>query len=408
MNEKSARGGWRVRIVENGRDGDVIYEEAGRTLSFYWAFGAGDVVTSVAVGDAGEWRANHPWAADRREEIITRIGAELIRQRAPSCRAELDATGRHLNIITDGAPLAPAPAPKQAAAADFVWRLNKAKSQMSMIVLVAVLIGGAVLVAGRELLTIKTIGTPIGASARAGDFIVTPISRLEPYVPSPNRDHARDRNSIGLLIHSARDEGLRRYVPVAEGRSGSDSANIRIDAVAGDLVWFNAPEERIIDVRAARILSDADAERTAPPPRPAGVEALFRLATAERRLESLLAAPGEEGAPAPRADADRFGAAYLRAAPHQGALSLGGDNLLVYWSKRYREGLMTVARVDAAGEIGWRTETDLGRLDEALPDQERPAFIGARPRIEGRVAEPLLVVIDAQTGRAVTHSLLVE
>jgi hypothetical protein len=409
MSAAASRNSWRVRIVENGRDGEVVYEEGGRALSFYWAFGAGDVVTSVAVGDLGEWRANHPQAADRREEIIARIGAEVIRQRAPSCRAEIDAAGRHLNIIRDGAPLAPTPAPKQAAAADFVWRLNKAKSQMSMIVLVLALIAGAALVAERSVLTIRTTGTPIGASARAGDYIVTPISRLEPYVPSLDRNHARDRYSVGLLIHSARDGGQRRFVAVSEGLSGGDAAKVWIAGASGDLVFLDGPQSVVIDARAARLLDPAAARAAPTPPRARGVEALAALSSAERRLEGLLAAPGEAGAPAfPEADGVH-NAAFLRAASHADALRLeGGDSLALFHSEPYRAGFVSLARISAAGDVVWRTQTALGRVEEALPDPFRPALIGVRPRIEGEVPEPLLVVIDAQTGQAATHALLVE
>jgi len=403
---------WRVDYIEHGRDGEVRYIEGGRTLSFYWEYGGGDVVFSLAVGDEGEWRAQHPDLADRRGEIIARLAGELIRRRAPSCRAQLDASGRFLHFIADPAT-APARATqgeKQAAAAAFVWRLNRAKSRMSLIVLVLVLIAGAALLGGRTLLTVKTTGAPIGASARAGDFIATPIGRLEPYVPSLDRNRWRDRYEVGLLIHSARDPGARRYLRVAGGRTGADSAKARVTGAAGELIWFDAPETVVVDARTARILSADEAQRAPEPPRPKGAEALFHLATPERRLESLLAAPGEDGAPALAAGGEeKFNAAFLRAAPHGGALALpGGGYLGLYWTQRYREGVIIAARVDAAGAVIWRTETELGRLDEVLPDAERPALIGTRPRAEGRVPEPLLVVIDVQTGRAATRSLLVE
>jgi hypothetical protein len=280
---------------------------------------------------------------------------------------------------------------------------------MSTILLILTLFAGGAVLAGRTLFTIKTTGTPAGASARAGELIATPISRLEPYVPSLDRNHGRDRYTIGLLIHSAFDSGARRYVPVAQGKTGSDSVNVRISGVVGERVWFDAPETVVVDTRTARVLSPSDAAAAGDPPRPKGAEALAALATADRRLEALLAEPGEDGAPTPRVEGELFNAAYLRAAPHQGILAFdGGDHLMVYWTQRYREGPLVAARVNSAGEIVWRTETELGQLDEVLSDAERPAFVGARPRVEGKVAEPLLVVLDAETGAAATHSLLVE
>lgn len=416
------RGEWRVRIVEHGRDGEVVYEEGGRALSFYWGFGAGNVVTSVSVGDEAEWRAQHAWAADRREEIIARVTGEVIRQRAPTCRGEMDASGRFLNFVADGAPpLSPqggsaagaagdgqARDPK-AAATDFVWRLNPVKSRMAGLILMLTILAGAGLLAGRTLFAVKTTGTPIGASARAGEFIATPIGRLEPYVPSIDRNHGRDRYAMSLLIHSVRDATSRRLVRVAGGLTGSDLAKSRIAGVAGSLVWFDAPETVVIDAETSHHLSAEEAARAPQPPRPVGAEALAALASAEMRLEGLLAEPGEAGAPRlPAGDDAMFNAAYLRGAAHREALALdGGDFLLVYHTKRYRDGVVAVARVNAAGEIVWRAKTPLGRIEEALPDPARPALIGVGPREEGKVPEPLLVVIDANTGDVAAHSLLV-
>ena len=47
-------------------------------LSFYWEFGGGDSVAIVTVGDAAEWRERHPWATERRAEILRYVGDELI------------------------------------------------------------------------------------------------------------------------------------------------------------------------------------------------------------------------------------------------------------------------------------------------------------------------------------------
>lgn len=403
---------WGVSFDEQGRDGYVHYKEGERTLSFYWAIGGGDVVSTISVGDAAEWRAERPGFADRRDEIIARIAEASIRERTPNSRWEIDETGRFLNFIASSQPPPServTPAQKQANAAAMVWRLNKAKSRMSMIILVLIFLAGGALLAGRSALTIETTGTPIGASARAGDFIATPIGRLQPYVPSLNRDHTRDRYSIGLLIHSASDPKRRDYVALAANQSGGAFGLVKIAGVIGDLIWFDAPETAVIDAKSARRLSPDEAMRAPAPPRPVGAAALAALGSAERRLEGLLAAPGEDGAPGRiLGEAAIFNAAFLRAAPQGDVLRLdGGDFLAVYWTKRYREGALTLARVSLSGEIVWRAETALGRLDEALPDPLRPALVGARPREEGKVAEPLLVVADAATGRVETHSLLV-
>lgn len=413
---------WRVSFDDEGRDGYVHYKEGGKTLSFYWAIGGGDVAASISVGDEAEWRAQYPDVAARRDEIIARIAAEAIRLRSPSSRAEIDATGRFLNFVSGAgaasasAPLhAPltagaTPAQRRAEGAAMVWRLNKVKRGMSVFILILTFIAGGVMLAGRSTLTVRTMGTPVGASARAGEFIATPIGRLEPYVPSLNRDHGRDRYSIGLLIHSAADRNVRRYVMVAAGKTGSDSVNVRISGVVGERVFFNAPESVVVDARAARALSPAEAAMADEPPRPKGAEALALLATSDRRLESLLAAPGDDGAPMSiDAGAEIFNAAFLRAAPNGALLTLdGGDFLAVYWTRPYRAGPLFAARVRPSGAVAWRTETALGSLGEALPDPARPALVGERPQAEGKVPEPLLIILDAGKGGADAHSLLID
>lgn len=87
-----------VSITGSGRSGQVVYREAAGELSFYWEFGGGDVVASVQVGTETEWRTKHLWAAERRSEILRFLAAELVRQKAPSCRAEIDERRGWINL----------------------------------------------------------------------------------------------------------------------------------------------------------------------------------------------------------------------------------------------------------------------------------------------------------------------
>ena len=81
--------------------------------------------------------------------------------------------------------------------------------------------------------------------------------------------------------------------------------------------------------------------------------------------------------------------------------------LMVYTSEPGLKGTLVVARVDLAGQLVWKIDTGLHRflLKQILPDTRFPAFVGTRLPIPDKVSEPLLVVIDAQTGKAVTNSL---
>ena len=82
--------GWRIEMPMGGRDGYFGYYEGSRAASFYWEFGSGDVVAIIYIGKASEWSEQYPWAVDRRQEIMERVSQEVIRQRAPTCRADID------------------------------------------------------------------------------------------------------------------------------------------------------------------------------------------------------------------------------------------------------------------------------------------------------------------------------
>ena len=81
---------WAVEIVTNGRSGHILYHESSNTASFFWEFGGGDVVAIVHGGPALGWNDKYPWAADRRREVLERVMEEVIRQKAPTCKADID------------------------------------------------------------------------------------------------------------------------------------------------------------------------------------------------------------------------------------------------------------------------------------------------------------------------------
>ena len=72
-----------------GRDGYITYLEGRHTTSFYWEFGGGDAVVIIHAG------LPSPWSRQQRE-IVERVIQEVIRQRAPSCKADIDETGGYI------------------------------------------------------------------------------------------------------------------------------------------------------------------------------------------------------------------------------------------------------------------------------------------------------------------------
>ena len=65
----------------------VITKE--RATSFYWEFGGGDVVAILHTG------LSSPWSRQQRE-ILERVIQEVVRQRAPTCKADIDETGDYI------------------------------------------------------------------------------------------------------------------------------------------------------------------------------------------------------------------------------------------------------------------------------------------------------------------------
>ena len=78
------------------RDGYVGYYEGPHAASFYWELGGNDVVVILHVGQTSEWSRQHPWAADRQREILERVTQEVIRWRAPTCKADIDTTSGYI------------------------------------------------------------------------------------------------------------------------------------------------------------------------------------------------------------------------------------------------------------------------------------------------------------------------
>jgi len=82
---------WRVEFPWRGTNcGYLGYYEGSRAVSFGWELGGNDVVLIFYVGTQSDWSKQYPWAADRQQEIVERVGQEVIRQSAPNCKADID------------------------------------------------------------------------------------------------------------------------------------------------------------------------------------------------------------------------------------------------------------------------------------------------------------------------------
>jgi hypothetical protein len=68
-------------------------------------------------------------------------------------------------------------------------------------------------------------------------------------------------------------------------------------------------------------------------------------------------------------------------------------------------GTRMIARVDVSGKRVWTVDTGIGDLQQILPDTKSIALVGTRPMAPDKVSEPILVIVDNQTGAISTTSL---
>jgi hypothetical protein len=94
----SASSDWRVETPTGGRDGYLGYYEGSNVASFYWELGGGNVLVIIHVGQSSAWSSRFPWAASRQREILERVAHEVIRQRAPACKADIDERAGYIYI----------------------------------------------------------------------------------------------------------------------------------------------------------------------------------------------------------------------------------------------------------------------------------------------------------------------
>ena len=80
----------RVEIRQSGRAGSISYHEGLEAASFQWEFALSPALAIVCGPRSAEWDRIFPWAAGRQAEVYRRIAQEVVRQKAPDSRFELD------------------------------------------------------------------------------------------------------------------------------------------------------------------------------------------------------------------------------------------------------------------------------------------------------------------------------
>jgi hypothetical protein len=298
-------------------------------------------------------------------------------------------------------------------------------------------------------------GTPIGPSVRTDTHIATLIQTLEPYVPSLHRDPGKDRYAISIHLVPL-DGSDPQLVPIKGDLAPNEFALAKVLGGVDHYLWYDVNGVGAIDLRSYTVVGT-------PPPVPGtfqgGLSALRAPEPDAFLAAGLITGPGtwmglhsseelqrdcatgkfvrrvvpQESAKQLRRfqrgaledpvdgkyhrirtmqalDTNGFlNAAFLRMDDRSEPLLLTGPEsvLMVHTSAPGAQGTLVVSRVDLHGRSLWSVDTGIHRysLSQVLPGVKAFAFMGTRPPVPDQVSEPLVVIIDNTTGKAVTHSL---
>lgn len=237
--------------MEKGRCGRVIYREPQGSLSFDWEFGGGDTLVAIHAGDESAWRQQYPWAVARRAEILRHVAREVLRLKAPGCRADIDEPGGWIHLRLGAAsppPLSPMPppplAPRRSGGANRSFlEVSAAKGRIVLVAGVVLLVAALAFWVMKKPLSIRVPhGVPVGESVRTPREIATLIQTLEAYVPSLHRKPGKDRYRLSLFLYPVDGGSAGRLFPLAEGLEAQETHWARLLGSDGRTVWFRVKE----------------------------------------------------------------------------------------------------------------------------------------------------------------------
>ncbi len=247
-----------VMIVQNGRDGSVRYADGLRSIEGYWAFGGNDVVTIVSMGSRDDWAQAHEWAVDQRAGVLRFVADEVIRQRAPTCVAEIDELGGHILLRIGGAGRAGAVSRPSAAATRFVHRIGALKSMLALGVLALALVVGGLAWIGKSALSVAPAhGVPLGDSVRTDTHVVSLIRNTDAHLPRWSGRGGNDAVSISVLLIPL-DGTQPQRVSLASGLAPNAFSLARVLGSDGHTLWLDVAGLRGLRVRDLTLVTVAD------------------------------------------------------------------------------------------------------------------------------------------------------
>lgn len=439
-----------VGITENGRSGSVTYREPAGSLSFYWEFGGGDVVVIISAGAAAVWQQQHAWAFDRRAEILRFVADEVVRQKAPTCRAEINEANGEVLVRQVGPPTFHPPPDVL-----FLRRFSSLKAALGIVLLVVALIFGGMMWLGEKVLSVAPAsGVPLNACLRTDTHIATLIQSTDPHLPEITGRGGNTTTSISILLIPL-DGSQPKKILVAEGLTPNQYALAKVLGSNGAVLWFDVNGIGGVDLRRYELLEPAEVRDPYVPESawPFAItpdtylSAGFMVARGQwyglhsaEEIQGELAPKKFVGRVVQQEDAKQmrrfhraeldvpvedkyhrilsitalneyeyFNAAFLRLDDTSEPLRLSDPDgaLMIYTSEPGLKGTLMVARTDLDGNIIWKVDTGIDRfkLSQILPGKDSFAFVGTRPPVPDKLSEPLLVIVQNGTGKMDTHSL---
>lgn len=389
----------RVDITSTGREGRVRYSDGGRAIDGYFEFGGGDVITIVSMGSAEEWASAHAWASPDRAAILRFVADEVIRQKAPTCVADIeDDRGVILVRLAPGAKPPPSPSPLQerrAKAAAFVIRFRDLKAKLAAAVLVAALAVGALMWFGANAVTAQTGGgSPLNHAVRftseepaIRDGVASLLQAADPTGPRwSGRGDPNATASISIALIPV--NGSRpRVIPVATNLTHNAYVLARIIGSDGRTLWLDVAGLKGVRLRDFKLVTSQDL-RTANPRLDASwwddargmdiVDGRLQIVRADRSAAILVDATTWSATPtAPVVSNERFARAEATAFMAAG-FRVGADSWLGLLSEADRDGAYRPGRWIRPVENADATKTTRRLTRAKLGD----ATTGERRRID--------------------------
>jgi len=263
-----------VSVVQHGRDGHVTYHDGANTITGYQEFGGGDVVAIVSMGSDDDWRVRHGWAIDRRADILRFVATELIRQKAPDCHATIDhasgdivfrAGGPSAGLVTTAhAPPAAGPGTRIEDSSAWVRRYYAFRGRLGALALIAVaLVGAALWVKTRVLVTQPGPGVPIDRTVRTDTHLATLIAQTQPYPVSLHHDPSIERHTLSVLLVPL-DGGAPRLVPLFRDLEPGSDRLAHILGSDGQTLWVEAATLAGANLRTGETVTEQDVLRASP------------------------------------------------------------------------------------------------------------------------------------------------